>query len=137
MNKTWIAAGIWNALSATIHTIVGNYSLIVPFMDTEFETVLKAILHSCWHMVTVMLIMSPIVLLLIGIMPARWASGQIAFLVGLYYVFAAIVFVIVGAYYGSFLWQSISLLGIGLLAFTGIKTDGRSIQPAAEETNRT
>lgn len=122
MTKIWIAAGVLNLITALIHTILGHFDLILPFVDLEFEVPLKAILHACWHMVTVMLFFSSIILLYIGIRPQKYASSQISILLGVLYVAFSLVFIIMSIAYGLFLPQWVLLLPIGILAIYGAKT---------------
>jgi len=122
MKIIWIAAGVLNLITALIHTILGHFDLILPFADLEFATPQKGILHACWHMVTVMLFFSSIILLYIGIRPQKYASSQISILLGVLYVAFSLVFIVMSIAYGLFLPQWVLLLPIGILAIYGAKT---------------
>ncbi|MCP4106651.1 MAG: hypothetical protein GY749_14125 [Desulfobacteraceae bacterium] len=123
MKKIWIAAGSLNLITALIHTIVGHFDLILPFVASDIAILQKSILHACWHMVTATLFFSSVILLYIGIKPQKYASAQISVLLGVLYVIFSIVFIVVGICYGLFLFQWILLLPIGILAIYGAKTE--------------
>jgi hypothetical protein len=122
MKKIWIIAGILNLVTALIHTIAGHFELILPFMDIEMDIALKAILHACWHMVTVTLFVSSLVFLYIGVKPLRYSSAQIALLLGVPYIAFSLVFIALSMAHGLFLFQWVLLLPIGILAIYGAKT---------------
>jgi len=105
LNKIWITTGIINLITALIHTVVGHFKLILPFVMLEFSNPLKAILHACWHMVTVILFFSSIVFFYIGIKPQKYKSTQISILLGLHYIAFAIVFMVMSFAYSVFLFQ--------------------------------
>lgn len=121
MNKAWLAAGCLNVITALIHTIAGEIELITPYAELQFDTPLKAILHACWHMVTVTLFGTSIVLVTLGLKPEKPGSARIAWLVGLMYVAFTLVFLAVSVVYGVFLFQPVLLLPIGVLAGYGAR----------------
>lgn len=119
MKKILLATAILNLITALIHTIVGHYDLIVPFIQTDFAEALKAILHACWHMVTVILFISSVVLFYVGLRPAESAAIPIVYLVGALYIAFALVFVLMGIRYELFLPQVLLLLPIGIMSIFG------------------
>jgi hypothetical protein len=122
LNKKLISAGILNLITALIHTILGHYTLILPFVGIEFETPLKAILHSCWHMVTFTLFFSSLVFLYIGIKPKKINTKQVSYILGIPYIAFALIFIVLSFAYNIFLFQWVLLLPIGLLSIYGGKT---------------
>ncbi len=119
MQKIWVAAAILNLIVALIHTIIGHFELIIPFINTDFEVFLKAVLHSCWHMVTVILFSTSIIFLIIGLKPKKYASAQISIILGVLYLSFSFVFFMASIWYGLFLSQGVLLLLIGILAIFG------------------
>ncbi|MEZ5359142.1 MAG: hypothetical protein R3F48_09965 [Candidatus Zixiibacteriota bacterium] len=122
MKKIYIAAGVWNLIAALIHTILGQIKLINPFLDIEFADILKAILLSCWHMVTAILFLTSIVFFIIGWRPDTYASNQLSCIIGVYYSLATLAFATVSIYYGLFLFQVPLLLVIAILGFIGARS---------------
>ena len=122
MVKIWVAAGIINLLTAFIHLIGGHFDPILPFVSSDLAVIPKATLHAVWHMVTVMLFFSSSVLLYIGIKPNKYASKQIAALLGALYVLFSIVFIVVNIGYGFFkLPQWVLLFPVGVLSLYGAR----------------
>ena len=122
MNKIWIVAGIINFIAALIHTILGHFMVILPFVGLECAVPVKAILHACWHMVTVTLFFSSMIFLYAGIKPQKFKSTQISILLGVPYIGFAIAFIVISFVHGVFLPHWILLLPIGILAIYGGKT---------------
>jgi hypothetical protein len=119
MKKILVAAAILNLITALIHTIAGHFDLVLPFVQTDLEPALKAVLHACWHMVTAILFIFSGVLFYIGLKPVKvYAIPVINLLGGLYIIFA-LVFVLVGLSYHQFLFQVLFLLPIGIMSLYG------------------
>ena len=73
-NIYWIIAGVINLLTAFLHLIGGQMSLVDPLSKSNLELQVKTELLGVWHMVTVMLFMSSIVLLMFGLKPKEEIS---------------------------------------------------------------
>lgn len=125
-NIMWLITAFFNFITAFVHTIVGQNLLITPYVKLEFALRLKAILHGCWHMVTITLFLTAIIFLYIGIRPKKFDSVTISALLGFFYMAYALVFGVMSITYGIFLHQSLTLLLIGILALIGTKTTRHS-----------
>ena len=58
MNNWWLISGIIGLITACIHLIGGHFGAVKPFLKSDLAPVPKAILHACWHMVTIILFLS-------------------------------------------------------------------------------
>ena len=121
MNKTWLITGIINLITALIHTIMGQIEVVNPFVKVDFDAPLKAILHSCWHMVTISLFFSSIVFIYIGIYYNKNHSIRLPLVLGLHYIGFSLAFILISASYNCFLPHWILLLPIGVLAIIGCR----------------
>lgn len=119
MKKVLLFTACFNLVVALIHTILGHFDLIVPFEKVQFDTISKAILHACWHMVTVVLFLSSIVFTYIAFQPKPSGSAPILLLLGTLYICFSMVFAIVCWGYGIFLPQVFLLLPIGIMGLWG------------------
>lgn len=124
MNTWWIVSGGIGLFTAFVHLIAGQIEVIKPFSQCELAAMPKATLHVCWHMVTVILFASAIVLLYSGVNPAGTGSNALALFIGGQFVAYAIVFLFF-ALTGNWtkkpirLPQWILLLPTGVLAIVG------------------
>lgn len=125
MKKLLLAAALLNLIAALIHTIAGHFKLILPFAHTDIANTLKAILHACWHMVTVILFFSSLALFYIGLRPQQSAAIPIANLIGILYIAFSLAFILVGIGYQLFLPQVVLLLPIGIMSIIGARHIGR------------
>ncbi len=120
--KSWVSAGSLNLFTALIHLISGHFEIVNPLLNSTIDTVVLATLYACWHMVTVILFGSSILLLYIGIKPTQFLSNYLATIVGTLYILFSLVFMILMIEYGfSNLPQWTLLLPIGLLSLYGTK----------------
>ncbi|HLL03966.1 MAG TPA: hypothetical protein VK539_25495 [Myxococcaceae bacterium] len=110
-------------MTALVHTVAGHFDPVVPFLRTELEATAKATLHACWHMVTVTLFLSALVLLGVGLSPGVAGARLLAAFISGLYVLYSIVFLVIGA--RRFGWRLLRLpqwtllLPIGVLASVG------------------
>ena len=122
MINTWIVAGSLNLFTAFIHLIAGHFEMVIPLLNSTMDIIPLATLYACWHMVSITLFFSSIVLLYIGIKPTTFASNHIATILGILYVLYSLLFMVLNIEYGfSSLPQWILLLPIGLLSLYGVK----------------
>lgn len=123
MNIWILSSGLLGIFTTLIHVFAGQTDPVRPFLKSELEPVPKATLLACWHLVSVTLLASSMVLTYIG-----WNSLGALYIptlfLGLLYVLFALVFVVVGWYFfGSKVFiklpQWVLLLPIGVLASYG------------------
>ena len=124
MNIWILSAGLLGVFTALVHVFAGQVDPIRPFLKSELEDIPKATLLACWHLVSVTLLMSSLMLTYAG-----WYSLYSLYLpiqfVGILYILFALVFLVVGWYFfGSKVFvklpQWILLVPIGLLASYGV-----------------
>lgn len=123
MNIWILSSGLLGVLTALVHVFAGQVDPVRPFLKSELADAAKATLLACWHLVSVTLLVSSLMLTYVG-----W-FGLYSFylpiqLVGGLYILFALVFVIVGwHFFGGKVFvklpQWILLLPIGLLASYG------------------
>ncbi len=124
MNFWWLVSGGIGLITAFIHLFMGQSGVIRPFLKCDLDAMPKAVLHVCWHMVTVILFASGIILLYLGANPISAGSKTIALFIGGQFVVYAILF-LVFSFMGSWgnklfaLSQWTLLLPIGVLAIIG------------------
>ncbi|MEO1640877.1 MAG: hypothetical protein AAFU41_16680 [Pseudomonadota bacterium] len=117
MKITLIIAALINLAVAVVHTFIGEASIIAPLMMSDAPELVKATLHSAWHMISVMLYLSALTLFYVS----RKEAGDPALTllpgyIGAQYVALAMVFVVTSVMYGQFFPQIVMLLPIGLLS---------------------
>jgi len=124
MNYWWLVSGGLGLITAFIHLIGGQIGVIKPFLLCDLAAMPKAVLHACWHMVTVILFASAIALLYSGVNPTGTGSNVLTLFIGSQFVAYAIVF-LVFALAGNWsrklirLPQWTLLLPIGVLSIVG------------------
>jgi hypothetical protein len=90
----WICAGAIAAFTAGLHLIAGHRAPLCVMLQASFEEVSKRTMHAVWHIVTVALFLSAIVLLAAGLWPAR-VSAQLPAFVGAHYALYTLVFLVI------------------------------------------
>ena len=124
MNTLIFSAGILALLTALVHIIAGQIEPVRPFLKSELPDIPKATLLGCWHMVSVMLVISAAAFCFIG-----WFNfvefQNLVILLSASFVFFSVVFIVVGWYFFKArtfikLPQWLLLLSIGLLGFMGV-----------------
>ncbi|MCP4567193.1 MAG: hypothetical protein GY841_06410 [FCB group bacterium] len=124
MNYWWLVSGGIGLITAFIHLISGQSGVIKPFLLCDLAAMPRAVLHACWHMITVILFASAIALLYLGVNPISSGSNVLALFIGGQFVAYAIVF-LVFSFIGNWsrklmrLPQWTLLLPIGVLAIVG------------------
>ncbi|WP_114767914.1 hypothetical protein [Vibrio rhodolitus] len=123
MNIWLLIAGVLGIFTALVHVFAGQVDPVRPFLKSTLAEVPKATLLACWHLVSVTLISSSLVILYIA-----WFDFSLQYLlvqfIGWLYVLFALVFISVGWYFFAHkvfftLPQWILLLPIGGLALYG------------------
>ncbi|KZN48414.1 hypothetical protein [Pseudoalteromonas luteoviolacea] len=124
MNYWVFAAGILALLTAMIHIIAGQLDPIRPFLKSKLDKVVKATLLACWHMISLLLLVSAAFLIFAGwqMQPDLQLFVQV---VASLYIGFSIIFITVGGYFFKFqamlkLPQWTLLLPVGCLAFYGV-----------------
>ncbi len=120
-NIYWMIAGVLNLLTFFMHLIGGQIELVNPMMDTKMSMVVKTQLLGAWHMVTLILLATSIVLLLAGLRHSYTAKLELISFVGYLNLAFCLPFVGASFYYGMLVPQWIFFLPIALLTFYGIK----------------
>lgn len=117
MRMTLIIAAIINLAVAVVHTFVGEASVVAPLMGSDAPDLVKATLHSAWHMISVVLYLSSLTLFYVSRKDVTDpAVTLLPGYIGIQYVGLAMVFVVTSAIYGQFFPQIVMLLPIGLLS---------------------
>lgn len=125
MNCWLLAAGAIAGFTTLIHVFAGQIDPVRPFLKSDLAAIPKATLLVCWHMVSVMLLLSSAALLYAGINnTAAWQLPS----QGIAIVWAAFVgvFVVVGGYFFGIrtlikLPQWTLLLPVAILAWLGAR----------------
>ncbi|WP_394252207.1 hypothetical protein [Vibrio profundi] len=124
MNIWIFSSGLLALLTTLVHVFAGQIDPVRPFLKSKLDDTPKATLLACWHLVSVTLFVSSLMLLYVG----WYGIDSLDFLIqllGFLYILYAIVFVVVGLYFFGAkvlvkLPQWILLLPIGLLATYGV-----------------
>ncbi|MEZ9209421.1 hypothetical protein AB6E95_18215 [Vibrio splendidus] len=123
MNIWIFSSGLLALFTALVHVFAGQIDPVRPFLKSKLDDIPKATLLACWHLVSVTLFISSLMLLYVG----WYGIDSLYFLIqllGFLYILYASVFVAVGLYFfGAKVFvklpQWILLLPIGLLANYG------------------
>lgn len=117
MKRLLLIAAFINAPVAIIHTFIGETDIIAPLTDSDAPMLVKATLHSAWHMISVMLYLSSVMLFYVsrkGEDNPQLRLFPLYF--GIQYISLSLVFVVTSILYGQFFPQIVMLAPIGLLA---------------------
>ncbi|MFS1419325.1 hypothetical protein BCU26_003470 [Vibrio splendidus] len=123
MNIWIFSSGLLALFTTLVHVFSGQLDPVRPFLKSKLDDIPKATLLACWHLVSVTLFVSSLMLLYVG----WYGIDSLYFLIqllGFLYILYASVFVAVGLYFfGAKVFvklpQWILLLPIGLLANYG------------------
>ncbi|MBO7911041.1 MULTISPECIES: hypothetical protein [unclassified Vibrio] len=123
MNIWIFSSGLLALFTTLVHVFAGQIDPVRPFLKSKLEDIPKATLLACWHLVSVTLFVSSLMLLYVG----WYGIDSLYFLIqllGFLYILYASVFVAVGLYFfGAKVFvklpQWILLLPIGFLANYG------------------
>ncbi len=124
MNHWWLISGNIGLITAGIHLIGGHFGVIKPFGKSDLEPVPKAVLHACWHMVTLILFLAAFELIYLGIKPFQAGGSLVAMFIGIQFVGFSIIFLII-SFSGNWknklfiLPQWTLLLPIGVISIVG------------------
>ncbi|MFA0391612.1 hypothetical protein AB4508_21265 [Vibrio splendidus] len=123
MNIWIFSSGLLALFTTLVHVFSGQIDPVRPFLKSKLDDIPKATLLACWHLVSVTLFVSSLMLLYVG----WYGIDSLYFLIqllGFLYILYASVFVAVGLYFfGAKVFvklpQWILLLPIGFLANYG------------------
>ena len=123
MNIWIFSSGLLALFTTLVHVFAGQIDPVRPFLKSKLDDIPKATLLACWHLVSVTLFVSSLMLLYVG----WYGIDSLYFLIqllGFLYIMYASVFVAVGLYFfGAKVFvklpQWILLLPIGFLANYG------------------
>ncbi|PMO02528.1 hypothetical protein BCT19_19745 [Vibrio splendidus] len=123
MNIWIFSSGLLALFTALVHVFAGQIDPVRPFLKSKLDDIPKATLLACWHLVSVTLFVSSLMLLYVG----WYGIDSLYFLIqllGFLYILYASVFVAVGLYFfGAKVFVKLPqwtlLLPIGLLANYG------------------
>lgn len=117
MKRLLIVAAVINLAVAVIHIVVGESEIIAPLLVSDAPELVKGTLHSAWHMITVVLLLSSFALFYMSRKTEHDPVSQILpIYIGIQYIALALVFVVTSFVYGQFFIQIAMLLPIGLLS---------------------
>ncbi len=118
MKSILIISAIINLVVAVIHTVIGETDIVAPLLASDAPDLVKATLHSAWHMISVVLYLSAFALFHISRKDKHDDHSKILpTYIGIQYIALAMVFVVTSLVYGQFFPQIVMLLPIGLLSF--------------------
>lgn len=123
--NTWIfSAGVIALFTSMVHIFAGQVDPVRPFLRSDLPDVPKATLLGCWHIVSVMLLISGATLTFIGWYNLSSLQNLVIMLSVSFLIFSA-VFIVVGWYFfkeHTFLKlpQWLLLLPIGILGLLGV-----------------
>jgi len=124
MNVWIFIAGLIGLFTSLVHIIGGQLDPVRPFLKSDLAEIPKATLLGCWHMVSVILLISGLVLTYAG-----WFNlssyQNLVIGISVTFIIFSLVFIAVGWYFFKFqtfvkLPQWILLLPIGTLGLIGI-----------------
>ncbi|MCJ0872055.1 hypothetical protein [Streptomyces sp. AP-93] len=124
MNSWFLAAGITAVGVAAVHIIGGRRDVVRPLLSCGLADEPKRVLHAVWHMVSVDLVLSGLVLLYLAQADGAPGTGLVAWFVAAHFIAYAAAFLVVTLSVG---WprpllrlpQWILLLPIAVLAAAG------------------
>lgn len=123
MNIWIFLSGIIGLFTSFVHIFAGQVDPVRPFLKSDFPDIPKATLLGCWHIVSVILIISGSALVYIG-----WFNlssfHHLVVGISISFVIFSLVFITVGWYFFKLqtfikLPQWILLLPIGILGLIG------------------
>ena len=118
MKTILIVAAVINLAVAVIHTFVGESEVVAPLLASDAPDLVKGTLHSAWHMITVVLMVSSLTLFFLSRKAETDPLNKtLPIYIGIQYIGLALVFVGTSVIYSQFFIQILMLLPIGVLSF--------------------
>ncbi len=94
LNYWWLSAGGLCFLTALLHLIGGHFDPVKPFLQSDVNPVTKATLYACWHMVTIVLFSSAL-LIIYGALDQKQSLETAISFVSIQYILFALIFLVV------------------------------------------
>ena len=120
-NLFLILSGMLNLFTFFLHLIGGQISLIKPLLNSNLDLQIKTELLGVWHMVTIILFITSVILLYIGFNQRKKIFIELLIFIGYLYIFFSLPFIIISILYGLLVPQWILLLPIGIGTMIGVK----------------
>ncbi len=121
-NLFLIISGLLNLFTFLLHVIGGQISLINPLLNSNLKIQVKTELVGVWHMVTIILFVTSVILLYFGFKQSKKSFNELLSFIGYLYVFFSVPFILISIVYGLLVPQWwILLLSIGILTIIGLK----------------
>ncbi len=118
MKKLLLLAALINLAVAVIHIWIGEAEVVSPLLASDAPDLVKGTLHSAWHMISVVLLLSSLTLFYVSFADNDGPnSATLPTCIGVQYIGLALVFVGTSLLYGQFFIQILMLLPIGILSF--------------------
>lgn len=123
MNLYILLSGAVCTITSLIHILAGQVDPVRPLLKSGLADIPKATMLGCWHMASVVLVASGLVLLYAGFVGGRQLLPLVAFISVIHILFS-VVFAGVGFYYFGRsalikLPQWVLLLPVGILGGIG------------------
>lgn len=123
MNVWILSAGVLGLFTSAIHVFAGQIDPVRPFLKSDLADIPKATLLVCWHMVSVVLVLTSGVLTYIGWLNLVGLNAAVI-AIAIAYILFSLVFIVVGwSFFGARTFiklpQWTLLLPIGLLGLAG------------------
>lgn len=123
MNLWILSAGVLGLFTSLVHIFAGQIDPVRPFLKSDLADIPKATLLACWHIVSVVLVLSSNALVYIGWSNLASLNTSVIALSSTFVVFS-LVFIGVGWSFFGFstffkLPQWVLLLPIGMLGLIG------------------
>lgn len=116
-----IVAGLINGFTFLLHLFGGQVTLVDPMLETSLSLEITSQLVGAWHIVTIILLATSIILLLAGFSKKYIMSKDLLYFIGYLNLSFCLPFIIESFYYTILVPQWILFLPIGLLTILGIK----------------
>ncbi len=120
-NIYWIIAGILNLFTALLHAVGGQINLVNPLCKSNLTNQEKAQWMGGWHMITIILFATSILLIKNVIKKRVSEQIQIIVYIGYLYVAFGLSFIISSIFFQILAPQWTLLLPIGLFILFGSK----------------
>ncbi|MFH9953799.1 hypothetical protein ACH4OX_06230 [Streptomyces roseolus] len=95
MNGWLLAAGITALGVAAVHLVGGHRDVVRPLLSSGLTDEPKRVLHAVWHMVSVDLTLSGVVLLGLSLTGRTAGTGLVAWFVAAHFLAYAVAFLVV------------------------------------------
>lgn len=124
VNKYLMTSGCIAALTATVHTFSGTPEIQEPLFQSSIDQRVVLLLYICWHMVTVVLILSAVFLIYKAQRNTKRDERALPFFIAVLWISFGLVFISVSIiFFGPsgllILPQWLLLIPVGIFALFG------------------